>query len=213
MEPDGFEDEQIGIPGRRPTRLYLMRHGEVEASRRGRYNGHSDVELSVEGILQLEALADRVAGEPIRGVYASDLIRSRTGAEAIARRFGLQVEIRSGFREKNFGRWEGLSATEVSERFPEEWARWLSDPAGARPAGGESYREVYQRVTAGLGEILCRHRGEEVALVAHGGVNRLVLAFALNLDLSNLPRIEQKYGALNIIDFFQNGALTLLVNG
>jgi alpha-ribazole phosphatase len=207
------EIDKMGLKDGGPTRLYLIRHGEVEASRQKRYNGHSDVKLTERGIAQLESLSGRLAGEPIRAVYSSDLYRSRTGAEAIARRFGLEVQTRADLREKHFGSWEGLTAEEVARAYPSEWKGWLADPSDCRPAGGESYKEIYPRVIGALEEILKGHRGEEVALVAHGGVNRLILAHVLNLDLSRLFRLEQKYAALNVIDFYSNTSIVKLVNG
>ena len=204
---------KIGLGDEQPTQVYLIRHGEVELPRQQRYNGHSDVALSPVGLHQLEALAERLAPEPIRAVYSSDLIRSRTGAEAIARRFGLAVDSRFDLREKNFGRWEGLTAHEVSERFPDEWRLWVTHPADCRPQGGESYRDAYGRVSGELGRILSRHPSQKIVVVGHGGVNRLILAYALKLDLACIHRIEQQYAALNIIDFYETSAVAKLVNG
>ena len=205
--------DKMGLKEGGPTRLYLIRHGEVEEGRQKRYNGHSDVKLTERGIAQLEEIAERLAGEAVQAGYSSDLYRSRTGAEAIARRFGLEVRPRVDLREKHFGSWEGLTAAEVARSYPTEWKMWLADPSECRPAGGESYKEIYPRVVGALDEILKRHRGEKVALVAHGGINRLVLAHVLDLDLSMLFRFEQKYAALNVIDFYSNTAIVRLVNG
>lgn len=169
------------------------------------YNGHRDVGLTPTGVAQLERVADRLASAPLRAVYSSTLRRSREGAEQIAARHGLPVIAYPELREKHFGIWEGLTYEEVAERFPEQWALWLVDPPTARPEGGETYEEMRDRVLKALASILARHPAQQVAVVAHGGVNRAVLCHALGLDLKYVFRIEQDYGALNVIDFYPDG--------
>lgn len=187
------------------TRLYLIRHGEVVREKPNTYNGHRDVEVTAKGIEQLERVADRVASVPLRAVYASTLRRSLQGAAQIAKRHGLEVVAYPELREKAFGEWEGLTYDEVAQRFPDDWARWLADPPSVRPRGGETYTEMQVRVLNVLSGILSAHPSQSIALVAHGGVNRAILCHALGLDLKNVFRIEQDYGALNIIDFFPDG--------
>ncbi len=197
----------------KPTRLYLIRHGEVEASRQGKYNGHSDVGLSPEGLQPFYSFAERFSKAPIGAVYCSDLYRSKTGAEIIAKPLRLNVQVRPELREKNFGRWEGLTPEQVSQQFPEEWERWMDHPIDLVPSEGESYRDAFERVKRVLEEILKTYPQQEVVIVAHGGINRLILAHALDLDFNHIFRVEQKFSALNIIDFFEDVALIRLING
>ncbi len=194
-----------------PTRLYLIRHGEVVKEKPNTYNGHRDVDLTPNGIRQLERVADRLASTRIRAVYSSTLRRSRQGAEQIAKRHGLPVISYPELREKHFGAWEGLTYGEVAERFPDAWAKWLADPPSVRPDGGETYLEMGDRVLKTLAAILAGHPAEAVALVAHGGVNRAILCHALGLDLKHVFRIEQDYGALNIIDYYPDGMAVVKV--
>ncbi len=197
-----------------PTRLYLIRHGELLKDRANTYHGQMDIEVTPNGVAQLERVADRLAEVPLRAVYASTLRRSVQGAEQVAKRHGLSVIQRPAFREKHFGAWEGLTYDEVAERFPEEWARWLADPPTVKPPGGETYREMQARVLPALAEIVAAHPAASIALVAHGGVNRAILCHAMRLDLSYVFRIEQHHGALNIIEFFSGGmAVVTLLNG
>lgn len=196
------------------TRIYLIRHGEVVGAGPKRYNGHRDVDLSQNGVVQMEQMAQRLTDFPIAAIYCSDLMRTAKGAKILAKANSLPVYIRPSLREKSFGAWEGLTYEEASARFPQEWKAWLVDPAGSRPPGGETFREVEQRVLQELSLILKEHPGQEVAILAHGGTNRVILCHALGLDLKHIFRIEQKYAALNIIDFFENGvAIVQLMNG
>jgi alpha-ribazole phosphatase len=191
--------------GGTPTRLYLIRHGEVVKARPNTYHGHKDVDVTETGVAQLERVAERLASAPLRAVYSSTLRRSRQGAAQVAKPHGLDVTSLPDFREKHFGAWEGLTYDEVAERYPEDWARWLVDPPSVRPEGGESYAEMQARVLIALSDVMASHPGETIALVAHGGVNRAILCHALGLDLTYVFRIEQDYGATNIIDFFPEG--------
>jgi len=197
-----------------PTRLYLIRHGELLKAKPQSYHGQMDVELAANGVAQLERVADRLAAVPLKAVYASTLRRSLHGAEQVAKRHGLPVAANPAFREKAFGVWEGLTYDEVAERYPDDWARWLADPPSLKPEGGETYLEMQTRVLRALGEIIAAHPAQEIALVAHGGVNRAIICHALRLDLKHVFRIEQNHGAVNIIDFFPDGmAVVKLING
>lgn len=201
------------LPEDRPTRVYLLRHGEVTLFDRKTFNGQTDVGLTPRGIVQLEEIAARLASCPIRAVYTSDLQRSVRGGAAIAKACGVSLFQMPGLREKRFGVWEGCTAEEISRRDPEGWSIWLTHPDESRPEGGETYREVGERALAALEMILKKHAGEEIAIVAHGGVNKVLLADALGQSPSALFRIEQKYAALNILDYFRNEAVVKLVNG
>lgn len=197
------------------TRLFLARHGEV-ANHKGefRYNGHIDVDLSDLGLSQMKAVAGRLATESIKGIYSSDLVRTIRGASAIADKHGISPVADARLKEVAAGRWEGLTFNEVHERFPDESHVRFEDLVNYRiKDGGESLRDVEARVIPALNEIILKHKGESVAMVAHGGVNRVILCHALNLPLENFFRLEQDYGCLNIIDFYDKTALVRLVNG
>jgi alpha-ribazole phosphatase/probable phosphoglycerate mutase len=201
------------LPEDRPTRVYLIRHGEVTTFQKKSFNGHNDVALTPHGILQLEEVGKRLSSEPLRAVYTSDLQRSIQGGKAIAKVCSVPCYQVPALREKHFGAWEGYTAQEISRRDPRCWNEWVTDPFDCRPEGGESYRDVSTRAGAALEEILKRHPGEEIAIVAHGGVNRVLLAEALGQPPSALFRIEQKYAALNVIDYFQSHISVKLING
>jgi alpha-ribazole phosphatase/probable phosphoglycerate mutase len=196
------------------TRVYLMRHGEVANGGEKRYNGHIDVDITQLGEEQMRRLAERLTGKPVRGVYSSDLIRSAKGAEIIARVFGLAHTPLRSLRERSVGAWEGLTAEEIKERFPAEYAAWRADLLNYRPPGGECLLDVRERVLPEYRKLVAAHPGGEIAMLLHGGVNRVILAEILGLPFLNLFRIEQSFGALNIIDHYEDGpAAVKLLNG
>ena len=196
------------------TRFYLIRHGQVVNHHEFRYNGHSDVDITDAGVDQMNKLADFLAAEPIAAIYSSDLQRARKGAEIIGRSLGLKPERVPAFRELHLGRWEGLTRAEAAVKYPDEADFRFQDLAKGKIKEGESLVELGQRVLPALDGLAARHRGQAVCLVAHGGVNRVILSDAMGLPIENFFRIEQDYGCLNLIDCFEDGVKVVkLLNG
>ncbi|MCG2770694.1 MAG: alpha-ribazole phosphatase [Desulfobacterales bacterium] len=196
-----------------PTRVYLVRHGQVADGHTDRYHGNNDIGLSPNGVRQLEELAAQLTDVDLAGIYASDLTRALTGAAIISRGREVPLQIIPEFREIHFGAWEGLSFTEIAERYPAELEARFRDLISFRIPGGESLLDLSSRVLPRLGEIIARHLEEALIIVAHAGVNRVILSQALGLPLDHLFRLDQNYGCLNIIDYFPDMAVVRLLNG
>jgi alpha-ribazole phosphatase len=196
-----------------PTRLYLVRHGQVADGHTDRYHGNNDIGLSANGVQQFEKLATQLASVPLAGVYSSDLTRALTGAEIISRGRGVAPQIIPEFREIHFGVWEGLNFTEIAERYPAELEARFKDLTGFRIPGGESLTDVKLRALPRLTSLIQKHQQETFLIVAHAGINRVILSDALGLSLEFLFRLDQNYGCLNIIDYFPDMAVVRLVNG
>jgi alpha-ribazole phosphatase len=196
------------------TRLYLIRHGQVKGFEQRRYNGHADVALTDLGVEQYHLLKDRLADSHISACYSSDLTRCKIGANIICEQFGIEPTFRSELRELNVGIWESLTWQEIQSRWPNEWQARLNDLVNYRVPQGENLLDVEARLMPVVREILERHRGQEILLVGHGGVNRIILLAAIGAPLANMFNIEQNYGCLNIIDYYADGRATVkLLNG
>lgn len=223
------------------TTLYLIRHGKTASGDAKRYHGSIDIPLSEEGADQMRRAAAFVrqhlenpasskylsylrdihggsAAPPeepagLGAVYCSDLSRSSSSAAILAAQYGLEPVVVPQLRERSFGIWEGMSFTEIMERYPVEFKAWADDPLRFSPMGGESTIEVRDRVTDALEGILARHAGDEIAIVAHGGVNRVVLCHILGMSLEHIFRIEQDHAAVNIIEFWEKYPVVKLMNG
>jgi alpha-ribazole phosphatase len=196
-----------------PTRLFLIRHGEVEGA--GTHlHGHVDVALTARGQRQVAAVAQRLAGEPLAAVYCSDLQRARRGAEQLAAGRGVPVIADPAFRELDMGRWDGR---EMAALWREEGAAlrtWWDDLEGFALPGGESLGTMRQRVLPAFGRMAQQHSGETVALVAHGGTNRVILFEALGMDLARFHALAQDYACVNLLEYFPDGNVVVkLVNG
>lgn len=196
------------------TRLYLIRHGEVEGAGTSRYNGHADVSLTDRGKAQYVAMGERLADTKITACYTSDLMRCAWGADLLGARFGIEPVREPNLRELDIGIWEGMTWSELMEKYPEEWQSRLADIVNYRVPEGENLLDLQGRIMPVVNGIVERHRDEEVLVVAHGGANRVILLDAIGAPLSALFNIEQTYCCLNIIDYYADGKTVLkLLNG
>ena len=209
------------------TTLYLIRHGETEGGEIRRYKGTIDVPLSEKGLRQMKLVSRyiyqntvsnqnsgyRTRSTELSAVYCSDLSRAITSAEIIAEPHSLKPIIVSSLRERNFGLWEGMSFDEIREKYPLEFDAWADNPLKFSPLEGESTLAMKDRVIQAMNDIMENHNKENIAIVAHGGVNRIILCHILEIPLENIFRIEQDYGALNIIEFWNKYPVVKLLNG
>lgn len=184
------------------TRIFLVRHGATVLTAEDRFAGATDVPLSAEGRAQAARLGERLAGENLVAVYASPMDRTLETARLISAPHGLEVIARDGLREISHGRWEGLTRTEVDERYPQEAAAWEEDPYTFAPADGESGLAVTARALPALIEIVRAHQGGTVLVVSHKATIRLLLSSLLGFDPRRYrDNLDQNPAALNIVDF------------
>jgi len=196
------------------TRIYLARHGQVVGHDEFRYHGHFDVELTGKGVLQSERLSSFLADKEIKAVYSSDLQRSVIGATKVAEALGLSSGALPELRELHLGRWEGLTRAEAIAKFPDDDGFTFQDLAHSKIEGGESLTDLGKRVMPAIEDIIKVNQGEHICVVAHGGVNRVILMEAMGLPVENFFKIEQDYGGLNIIDYFSDGhCIVKMLNG
>jgi len=196
------------------TTLYLIRHGETEGGEVRRYKGSIDVPLSANGIDQMRRVSQRIAADTIlKALYSSDLVRAKKSAEIIGEPHGLRAEVIPGLRERSFGIWEGMSFDEIREKHPLEFEAWAGNPLEFSPMGGETTLEVSARCMEALNSLLNDHRGEPIAVVSHGGIIRIILCHMLGMPLGNIFRIDQDYGALNVIEISDHYPVVRMING
>jgi broad specificity phosphatase PhoE len=194
------------------TRLFLVRHGELTTSKEWRFVGHTDVEMNDAGVMQIKRIAEKLKGVDIEVLMSSDLKRARKSAEIIGEVIGQRNSVYSSFREINLGHWEGMTREEIVDKFKEEFEKRSLDISNFRVEKGESFIDLKNRVIPFLTATLDKHKGKNLLLAAHGGVNRVIICHALGLDIENIVRIDQAYGCLNIIDFFDDVPVVRLIN-
>jgi 2,3-bisphosphoglycerate-dependent phosphoglycerate mutase len=165
------------------TRILLVRHGETDWNAAGRIQGHSDTPLNAAGRLQAQRAAQRLAREPIRALYSSDLARAFETAAIIGAPLGLTVVASPQLRERRYGEWEGLTAAEIQAHYPEQFAIWRARSTDFAPPQGETRNEILTRALAELQTIARRHVREMVVVVSHGGLCYVLINHILgNVD-------------------------------
>lgn len=189
------------------TRIFLLRHPQVSGADSGRFWGHSDVPLSKDGKKQIKQVVDRMSEERIQAIYSSDLQRTRQLADAIGRaqRPRRKVEAMPDFRELSLGVWEGMTYQEIENKYPEELAARMANMPEFCITDGESLNQMAQRVMPAFQDMVAAHQGENICLVAHAGVNRVILSKIMGAPLDRIFRLDQAYACLNIIDVFEDG--------
>jgi probable phosphoglycerate mutase len=172
------------------TRLVLIRHGETAWNVDTRLQGQLDIELNDTGRWQAARLAAPLADEGLAAVYASDLKRAFETALALAGPLALPVTRDAGLRERAFGMLEGHTYQEIERQWPEMSERWRRREPLFGPPGGETLQSFYGRCVATARRLAGAHRGQSIALVAHGGVLDCLYRAALGLAL-DAPRTWQ----------------------
>ena len=191
-----------------PTVTVLLRHGQTAMSVQKRYAGRSDVPLTDVGLQQAAAAAKRLASAGLGAIVTSPLLRAAATAREVAAATGAAVVTDDGFREADFGAWEGLTFAEVRERWPAELTAWLADPQVA-PPGGESFADVSARVTAALDRVLAARPGQTVLVVSHVTPIKTLVAAALLAPPAALYRMHLDVAALSEIDWYADGPAVL----
>lgn len=198
------------------TRIILVRHGQtawnVGAGSGERFRGRVDLPLDETGLAQAQALAERLADQPIAAVYSSPLKRAVETARPTAQRLGLTVQPLPGIMDIHYGDWQGLAHPEVAQAHPDLYRRWLETPHLVKFPHGESLRQVRLRGMATLKEITARHEGQTVLLVAHQVMNKVLVCAMLGLDNSHFWRIRQDNACINVFEHQDGIFTTVLIN-
>jgi probable phosphoglycerate mutase len=168
-----------------PTRILAIRHGETAWNVDTRLQGHLDIPLNDVGLRQAQHLAQAlVQRDAIDAIYASDLLRAHTTAQAIAQATGQTVSTHPGLRERHFGAFQGRTFAEIEVELPEHAWHWRKrTPDWSPPEGGESLIDLRERIVATVDELAARHPGQQVVMVAHGGVLDILYRAATRLEL------------------------------
>lgn len=151
-------------------------------------------------------------------VYCSGLSRARESAAVIGAVLSARPTVLEELRERHFGIWEGKTFQEIKRDYPQEFSNWASDPVRFSPPEGETTRAVHERTVSALSRIFDVGAGDEkvcsgnIVIVAHGGVNRVILCHIMGIPLQNIFRIEQDNGAVSIIEFWGNRPVVKFLN-
>jgi len=168
------------------TTLDFLRHGEPVGGKK--YRGQTDDPLSEKGWAQMRAATADV--QPWTALVSSPLSRCRAFADWISESLALPVQLDPRLAEVRFGVWEGQTAEQLKQHDPDCIFNFKRDPVANRPQGAEPLVDFHARVAAAYDDILLRHAGQHVLVVAHAGVIRMAICHALGLPFKQAYRIN-----------------------
>lgn len=178
----------------RVKRVIFIRPAETNWNRLERWQGWVGAPINTHGRLQAEALANFVRHIGLSALYASDLRRAKDTAEVLAQRTALSVIYDSRLRERDMGRWQGLTLDEIKAWYPEAYNELRGDPQGFKIPGGESLEDVQARALAFFGDILLDAPGETIGVVTHTSV----IGALFTQVIANYQPSEHKYGNTSV---------------
>ncbi len=173
-----------------PTTLLLIRHGETDWNVEGRYQGQADPPLNERGREQARRLARKLEQDPPDIIYTSPLKRAYETARIIADHLRRPLYVEPRLKEIHQGEWQTLLHTEIARRYPEAWDSWHTTPWETQIPGGETLKEVQKRVYEAIDEIIQRHPGKRIAIVAHRIPLALIKIRYQGLDPARVRQIE-----------------------
>lgn len=178
------------------TQIILIRHGETDWNTKGRWQGQEDVPLNQRGHQQAQQVARALSKTHIDAIYTSDLIRALDTAKPLAQCTGLPIQLDSRFREIHQGEWQGLLISEIQGRYADLFKRRTDNPLEVAPPGGETVRQVWERVRQALNEIVRKHPAHTVAIVSHGFVLATARVYFENRPLKDVWEMEPLRGEI-----------------
>ena len=184
--------------------LYIVRHGETEWNKIGRYQGITNVPLNENGIAQAKACGNALKDVHFDRILSSDLSRALVTAETIRGNRQLEIKTDERLREINFGDWEKLLFTEIEERWPGLIDQMYRRPDIVKVPNGESFQEVQDRAWSAVSDFLNENNEDETILITcHGGTIRTILCKLLDISISHCWNFSQGNTSINRV--FYNG--------
>ncbi|MEG4317941.1 MULTISPECIES: histidine phosphatase family protein [unclassified Microcoleus] len=187
--------------GHRGPRLLLVRHGETDWNRAGKFQGQIDVPLNDNGREQARQAAEFLKDVKLDFAISSSMLRPKETAEIILKHHGdLQLELRDELREISHGLWEGKFESEIEASYPGLLEEWKTSPENVQMPEGENLEQVWSRAIAAWREIVQSVSGTGI-VVAHDAVNKALLCHLFNLEPEHFWKFKQGNGAVSVIDY------------
>ncbi len=192
-----------GIPKKsRKKRIILVRHGETDWNRQGRFQGQIDIPLNKNGKAQAKAASNFLKSFALHKAFSSSLSRPKETAQIILSEHpGVEISLKDNLKEIGHGKWEGKLESEIISEWPDLLKTWKVYPEKVQMPEGENIKDVSSRSIIGWNEICKNLKNDETALVvAHDAVNKTILCHLLGLMPSDIWMIKQGNGGITVID-------------
>ncbi|MEG4984448.1 histidine phosphatase family protein [Microcoleus sp. BR0-C5] len=187
--------------GHQGPRLLLVRHGETDWNKAGKFQGQIDVPLNDNGREQSRRAAEFLKDVKLDFAISSSMLRPKETAEIILQYHGgLQLELRDELREISHGLWEGKFESEIEQSYPGLLEEWKTSPEKVQMPEGENLQQVWQRAIASWREIVQSVSGTGI-VVAHDAINKAILCHLFGLEPEHFWKFKQGNGAVSVIDY------------
>jgi broad specificity phosphatase PhoE len=188
--------------------LYFLRHGQTASSRGNLFCGSIDPALTDDGEEMAELFAKAYASTTWQAIYCSPKERAILTAEPLANALKMELQLRDGLQEINYGAWEGKDVATVDLEFHDDYLRWLADPGWNPPTGGESAMTIAARALAVIEEISQKYSDGNVLVVSHKATIRILLCSLLGIDAGRFRyRLGMPVSSISIVEFSTHGPL------
>ena len=177
-------------------KVYLLRHGHIDNGGEKRYLGRTDVPLDALGLEQAQTLCDYFKTIPIDMVFSSPLKRCLQTADSICLGKKKHYQTVEALSEIDMGEWENVAMSHIKAQYPELYAQRGEDLEHFTPPNGENFHDMAKRVRDAF-DALTHHATGTLLIVAHAGVNRMILSRILGIEINAMFCIEQPYGCVN----------------
>lgn len=171
------------------TTLYIVRHGETDLNRAGRFCGSTDMPLNERGTAQAETLREPMSHIALDRIYSSPLDRAVKTAECIRGGRDIEIITENGLREIDCGKWETLRHDEIEQRWPGGIEMWENTPDLLRMEEGETFAEVKERVSRALLGIVRRERGNKIAIACHLMTIQMIMLTILQAPIRDIWKV------------------------
>jgi probable phosphoglycerate mutase len=192
--------------------ILLIRHGENEYVKTGRLAGRlPGVHLNDKGRTQAQAVADKLAGSPVKAIYSSPLERTMETAEPIAKALGLEIIQRPGLIETDVGEWQGKKLKGLSRL--KIWRVVQSRPSLMRFPGGETFAEAQYRISQELLTLSARHDPKDIFIcVTHSDPIKLAVAYFIGQPLDLFQRLNVSPGSITALYLWEGSSVLITLN-
>jgi broad specificity phosphatase PhoE len=188
------------------VKLHLVRHGETEWNKLGRFQGQQDIALNPRGLAQAKETARAMADDGVIALYSSPLQRTMQVANEISRLTSVPVVPLPGVEELNLGELEGVTGEEMRTIWPDVYSSWSQDPGTLSMPKGESLSQLQDRAWRSLQEVEKAHSGDDViVVVSHNFAIRTMIHKVLGLPLTNFHRLSLDLSSVSTVEYTSRG--------
>lgn len=195
------------------TRLILLRHAEAEGNINRRFHGHFNSNLTENGKMQAQKVAERLSNEKIDVIYSSDLTRALETAETVAKYKGISVIKSENLREINGGDWEDTPWETLPVSYPESYYHWENMPHLLQMPNGEAMVHFQNRIVNEINSITRLNIEKNILIVTHGTAIKSFLCFCYNKSLSEFVNLKWHDNASITILAYENCIYKVVIEG